>query len=746
MTKRQFLIWALTCQLICQLSLTSFGQMPTASPSGERRPNPPPAEQQPAQRPVRPGDDETVRITTNLVQVDAVVTDKNGKPVTDLQASELQILEDGKAQAITNLSYVALDSRVAAKAAEPVDRNAPSPPPVRLRPDQVRRTMALVVDDLGLSFESAYYVRRALKKFLDQQMQPDDLVAIMRTSGGIGALQQFTTDKRQLYAAVEKVKWNPSGRGGISAIAPIQPPALPESPLPGLATAEGGPTAAEDLDQFREDIFAVGTLGTLNYIVRGLRELPGRKSVVLISDGFKMFNRSEPEGSNRVLTALRTLTDLANRASVVIYTIDARGLPTLGLTAADSTADMSAERIEQNLSNRRADFFESQSGLNYLALQTGGIAIRNNNDLNGGIKRVIDDQQGYYLVGYRPDEGTFDKVSGRRKYHKLNLKVTRPGKFNVRMRTGFYGVTDDDAKPALIAQTRSQQLIRAITSPFGSAGVHVRLTSLFANDSKFGSILRSIVHVNARDLTFTDQPDGWHQSVFDVLAITFGDNGTVVDQISRTQSMRVRGETYESILKNGFTYNVTVPVKKAGAYQLRMAVRDASSERVGSASQFVEVPDLKKNRLALSGIMMKGMPIQVYQRAGGAAAQNDESNDAIGQSDPNASPALRRFKQGLVMIYAIVIYNAQLDKASGKPKLKSQTRVFLEGKQVFTGSEIPFEVNEQLDLKRLQVAGAIQLGTAMVPGEYVLQIVVTDALAKEKHRVASQWINFEIVK
>ena len=74
--------------------------------------------------------------------------------------------------------------------------------------------MALVVDDLGLSFESAYYVRRALKKFLDQQMQPDDLVAIMRTGGGIGALQQFTSDKRQLYAAVEKVKWNPSGRGG----------------------------------------------------------------------------------------------------------------------------------------------------------------------------------------------------------------------------------------------------------------------------------------------------------------------------------------------------------------------------------------------------------------------------------------------------------------------------------------------------------------------------------------------------
>src|SRR5262249_62358444 len=79
-------------------------------------------------------------------------------------------------------------------------------------------------DDLGLSFESTAYVRRALKKFVDEQMQPGDLVAIIRTSGGIGALQQFSADKRQLYAAIERVKWNAIGRSGVSAFAPIQPP------------------------------------------------------------------------------------------------------------------------------------------------------------------------------------------------------------------------------------------------------------------------------------------------------------------------------------------------------------------------------------------------------------------------------------------------------------------------------------------------------------------------------------------
>src|SRR5205085_8129921 len=94
--------------------------------------------------------------------------------------------------------------------------------PTPVKPEQVRRTIALVVDDLTLSFESTYYVRRALKKFVDEQLQDGDLVAIIRTGAGIGALQQFTTDRRQLYAAIEKIRWNPVGNGNIGAFAPLE--------------------------------------------------------------------------------------------------------------------------------------------------------------------------------------------------------------------------------------------------------------------------------------------------------------------------------------------------------------------------------------------------------------------------------------------------------------------------------------------------------------------------------------------
>src|SRR5918997_5957974 len=123
-----------------------------------------------------PEDDEVVRITTNLVQVDAVVTDKSGKLVTDLRPEEVEIYEDGRLQTITNFSYISTESGtaqpVAVKKGAPVDKLAPPAPPVRLRPEQVRRTIALVVDDLSLSFESSSRVRQALRKFVDEQMQP----------------------------------------------------------------------------------------------------------------------------------------------------------------------------------------------------------------------------------------------------------------------------------------------------------------------------------------------------------------------------------------------------------------------------------------------------------------------------------------------------------------------------------------------------------------------------------------------
>ena len=122
-----------------------------------------------------------------------------------------------------------------------------------------------------------------------------------------------------------------------------------------------------------------------------------------------------------------------------------------------------------------------------------------------------------------------------------------------------------------------------------------------------------MIHVKASDLTFTPEADGWNKAVFDILAVTFGDNGVVVNQPYRTETIKVRGETQVRILREGFTYHMTVPIKKTGAYQFRVAIRDVPSDKIGSASQFIEVPDLKKDRLKLSGILLR-CSTWVYQK------------------------------------------------------------------------------------------------------------------------------------
>jgi len=147
-----------------------------------------------------------------------------------------------------------------------------------------------VVDDLTLSFVSIYYVRRALRKFVDEQMQDGDLVAIIRIGAGIRVLQQFTTDKRQLYEAIKRVRWNSRGSGKIGAFAPLQP-IVNQNEDAGEQNdeEESAERSIEDeLNDFRTNLFATGTLGALNYIIRGMEELPGRKSVMLLSDGLRI--------------------------------------------------------------------------------------------------------------------------------------------------------------------------------------------------------------------------------------------------------------------------------------------------------------------------------------------------------------------------------------------------------------------------------------------------------------------------
>lgn len=723
----------------------------------------------PPQKPAT-SDDDVIRTSTNLVQIDVVVTDKEGKPVVDLQPEDFEVTEDKAKQAITNFSFVNLGSRVSISKPDVKSKVAPAP----ITPEQVHRTIALVVDDLGLSFESITSVKTALRKFVNEQMSDSDLVAVLRTSRGMGSIQQFTTDKAQLLAAIDGISWFASGRSGLS------PGAQLDTQLGEEFTQ--GAQIVNEVEEARAAQYSVGTIQTLSRILKGLEELPGRKSIMLFAESFKLFSS---QGRNiQLLDSLQRLTDAANRASTVIYTIDASGLNPLDISASDRVSGASytfdpavawgsngngpssvVSRTRNRTSNQSVDApgslsaqaatdsaaafkrlealtqqkesqqNESRTVLSFLAEETGGTFTKNNNDLSIGTQTMLQEQQGYYLIGYRPSDTSIDANTGVRPAHDIVVKLKRSG-LKLRTRSGYYGLVERTKSKAPLS--RDQQLAKALVSPFSAGGIGLQLTPIWSDDPVAGSQLRVLLHVKTEDVTFTPQANGSQDATLEFLAVSFGGEGRVVDQFADSQTINITKESYQKFVDDGLVFILNVPLKKAGPVQVRVAVRDTKSERIGSANQFINVPDLGGNDLALSGVYVSGaMP-----------AQPDAANAAEKkvEKEVTAGPAVRRLRHGMVLSYSYSIYNAKLDQ-SNQPQLQTQMRLFRDSKEVFTGKPLVFSPGKQTDMKHLDAGGRLVVGTSLAPGQYVLQVTVTDTLAKNKRKsVVTQWTDFEIVK
>ena len=327
----------------------------------------------------------------------------------------------------------------------------------------------------------------------------------------------------------------------------------------------------------------------------------------------------------------------------------------------------------------------------------------------------------------------------------------------MRARSGFLGIAEDEARKS--KRSRSEQLMAALLSPFASGGVKLQLTTFFLNDASRGSTIRSVMLMDARDLTFTALPDGRQQAVLDVVAVTLGEEGQIVDQVALTETIRAKPAKLERFLKEGMLYGMNVPVKKPGAYQLRIAVRDAASGRVGSASHYIEVPDVKKDRLTLSSLVITGNRPATKARdlltsvlgAPGAAAAATETGalvvpggeGLVGMEDPLASPASRVFRHGWYLDYACMVLNA--GKLKKGAQLNSQVKLFREGQEVFAGEVFPVDLSAQADPARLVVARRLQLGTILEPGDYMLQLTISEAGASGGGRTATRWIDFKLV-
>jgi VWFA-related protein len=687
--------------------------------------------------PTQAGDQPTFRAGVRLATVDAVVTDGKGRHVTDLTPADFEVVERGHRQSVRQVVYVRTTGpantsapvvgglRAGGAPAALGAEGAPAPElgrstlPAR---EQTSRVLAIVVDDLSMvDFRSTVDTRAMLKTFLERDVAQGDLVAILRTSGGAGTLQQFTTDRRLLAAAIERVQW-------VGRLAKY---ADGVGPVTGPRQMPFGDDGYPD-EQLAASLLAEGSIGALNYAVRGVESLPGRKTVVFVSEGSGVDVRNP----RSIPEALKRVIDRANRAGVVLYALDPAGVrsPTRA-NSGDRGSDVAQRRtpnytneplqtspvdggraMEQTLMAARLDAqlrfmqFDRQESLRWLAEQTGGFAIVSQNDIKAGLGRIVDDTRGYYLIGFdtslppgvQPDPD--------------DVKITTPRRgLQIRARRGRFGPANPDDGPL---PQPGDALVAAAMSPFSTSALDVRLTALFGHDAE-GAHVRAVVDVDPSGLVLADT-GGRRKGAVTLLTLVLDDSGDIVTQSREIIPVHLDAAAYDRARAHGLRYSVRLPVTRPGGYQVRAAVHDDRSDRVGTGARFVEVPKVGKDRLALSGVILTD------------AAAADR-------------PLSLAFAPGTVVEYTCTVYDGRSDRTAG---LATTATVLRDGKPVYTSPPAPIAgaAADAGAVAPVPFRGRLALARDQQPGAYTLLVSVEPAVAPGGRRVrpATQWVDFDV--
>lgn len=651
-----------------------------------------------------------------------VVLDKKGRQATDLTAEDFEIRQDGRRQKITSCTYIN-EYRPGADATDSSGKEPgaiPSvPPPLPERQD-IRRMIAFVVDDLSMSFQQVHFARTALKKFVKEQMQPGDVAAIVKTAQGSAAYQLFSHDKQYLLKAIDNIRWY-------------------------LNTS------------FIE--YAATNYMAIDYFIEAMQGMPGRKALIVMTP---MMRRNHPLRLDvqdwkpdsvpirSMGSALNLLADRALRAGVVVHTMDVTGvLPpdfidvtNSGINDPEDDIFMEAGSVDDPwewdqtvLTSRINNSLPSSM----ISEKTGGLTVEGTNWFFGGLGPVHEALKGYYILTYIPPGNTFRSIRRGVPYHRISVKVKRPG-LEVYTRDGFFGTE----RPVDPATDRPPTVRDAIYSPFRNRGLGVNLASGYVDDPEKGYMLRHHVHLDGKDLSIVEGKDGIHYIYADVACRTYSMDNYVQDPGNLKYEFIIKDENISWIRKHGLRFSVDLPVEKPGAYYVRTAVMDQISGKAGSAYQYIEIPNLKKKRLSLSNIFI----INRNEDAPWSPPRTPEEFINLlypdMHRDPRKSPALRSFLPGENFDYGVSVYNAK-NKKKENPSLRSWSVLYGNGNVLYKSESEVVDLEGVTDSKRIPIRKMLALGDSVEPGDYILTLQVKDERAKEKHSLAIQALDFKIL-
>ena len=389
-----------------------------------------PAAQQPAQAP-------TFKAATQVVELDVRVFDKDGKFLTGLTPADFEVIEDGAAQKVQTFFFVDDPGRASIGASTVPSSAPPSPAPPGPRP---RQTWIFFFDLNHLTPGGGYdRARKAVEDFVRDRFQDGDLGGVLAGDKMIN--NRLTSVRQELLDAVKQVKPSGDARSRMTELTREWPRLLDEEEAVRIARNEREPlqravgrACSDDPDACRAappdmqvrakaqrlqqmiHLASGQTMMALNGLASGLAKMPGPKTLVFLSDGFV---------TQDIETTLRTVVGQTGRAGARIYAIDVRGL------SRGSNAGIIDQAQAEDSFGPAAKFDSVADGPNSLAVDTGGLMIRNENNIGRALETIAGDANRYYVLGFQPANTTWDG-----KFRAVQVRVKRDG-VRVRARKGY---------------------------------------------------------------------------------------------------------------------------------------------------------------------------------------------------------------------------------------------------------------------------------------------------------------------
>jgi VWFA-related protein len=708
--------------------------------------------QTPKNKEAQKSQDEVVTLKAHLVTTDVMVKDKKGKYVTDLKAEDFTIFENGVQQKVEFFDPPIVSGNETSQppaASQPATSTQPKSVPPSGLPTNI---ISLVVDGSTTELANLKPVREGTIKYIRERIASTDSVAVFGIGNDLQLLQPFTQDKAKLIAGVEKAYASTSTnknleraqlsediartRDALNGAGDVNLASSPAAAAQGSAAAQTmiAMRALERFIKMRSQLSvqqARPILAALAAICEAQRTIPGKKTVVLFSQGFVAATVLDWQ--------IQSTIDIANRANVAIYIIDSAGLTAngpqsgafvpnspLGAVAATGSPDGRSRAVggESIFDNVRQEGLSREQDILYrISGDTGGEFLKGNNDIGKGLERMDQEIRARYTLAYYSTDSNFDG-----NFRKLKVEVRRPDTHPV-ARAGYYAVATDEIVPLSLED-------RKLLAKFAEAESSPALP-LFVQMSPFRSqsghyVVPLTIEVPPSAVQF-DRKGEVQQLHLDVLGLIREDQDKILSRLGSNFDVGLGPEPYQLVLNNNIFYRQDMELPP-GDYTIELIVRDRMSGKMAAKKTKLVLP-APDAEFATSGVVLSRLALPVKT----PPVPGEVLRLGSAQIRPSSS---REFRSTDNLIFFFELYNAATQKETGKPQVKVTITLLKDGQAVI--KPIDYALTDALaqPVPHLTFAKYIKL-TGLPAGNYSALIEARDMVTQ---RLVTQRAAFVITQ